>query len=281
MEKDGYILNIDDPAIRSEEVDRLRIQGRVVTGAVPLLPYGFDVSQPCAILDVACGAGEWAVEVKKRYPHMRVIAGDINPICLRYAQEQARVAGLRDGIEFFSMDIFHPFPFPDNVFDLVNARFVGGVVSRGQWDELLKEIYRVIKPGGSVRLVEGDAFTHTSGALLQIFQYIAQSVYRAGKGFNPNGYVITPMFAPLLRRSGFADIQYSATVLNYSIGTDLHDVIIQDFKAVVDLILKSGVDLRMPREQIEEMYRQMCLEIDGEDFYALWPLICVVGRKPV
>ncbi|KAG0179720.1 hypothetical protein DFQ28_005109 [Apophysomyces sp. BC1034] len=47
-------------------------------------------------------------------------------------------------------------PFDDDTFDLVQLRAFGLVFSPDQWPGILKEIYRVTRPGGCVQLMEDD-----------------------------------------------------------------------------------------------------------------------------
>lgn len=51
-------------------------------------------------------------------------------------------------------DILQPLAFPDNKFDFVYQRDVANVVPLKKWPALIKEFYRVLRPGGKVELVE-------------------------------------------------------------------------------------------------------------------------------
>ncbi|KAI4163323.1 MAG: hypothetical protein LQ342_003058 [Letrouitia transgressa] len=45
-------------------------------------------------------------------------------------------------------DINRPFTFPSNKFDVVHSRLVGGGINRTRWPNYLRDIKRVLKPGG-------------------------------------------------------------------------------------------------------------------------------------
>jgi ubiquinone/menaquinone biosynthesis C-methylase UbiE len=61
-----------------------------------------------------------------------------------------------ENVSFQQMDVTDGLPFQDNTFDFVHLRLFVLAFNETQWDETLKEIYRVTKPGGYVQLMEVD-----------------------------------------------------------------------------------------------------------------------------
>lgn len=59
-------------------------------------------------------------------------------------------------VSFQKQDILLGLPFEDNSFDLVQMRLFALAFTRSQWEEALKEAYRVTKPGGYVQLLEAQ-----------------------------------------------------------------------------------------------------------------------------
>ncbi|KAJ1552688.1 hypothetical protein HK096_010793, partial [Nowakowskiella sp. JEL0078] len=47
---------------------------------------------------------------------------------------------------------------PDNYFDFVHQRFLVAGVPKSKWDDVLKELNRITKPGGLIEIVECDEF---------------------------------------------------------------------------------------------------------------------------
>src|SRR5579875_3090685 len=73
------------------EMARLMHQNRLVTEAMGgLFPERADFSSVNAILDIACGPGEWALNVAAAHPHIQVVGGDVSPIMVQYASLEAR-----------------------------------------------------------------------------------------------------------------------------------------------------------------------------------------------
>ena len=84
------------------------------------------------VLDVASGPGGWALDLAQQYPDIQVVGVDIDEGMIQYANTMARASGL-DNALFQVMDATKPLDFPDESFDLVNARFLVGFLTREQW----------------------------------------------------------------------------------------------------------------------------------------------------
>src|SRR5712692_7787422 len=158
-EENPYIMDSES----ATEMARLMSQDRVTTMALGGLfserhddLEGFD-----RILDIGCGPGGWALDVAQRFEGKRVVGIDISRLMIQYARSQAFTQRLNN-VEFTVMNALEPLPFDDNSFDLVNARFIVGFVARNAWLLLLKECLRILRPGGLIRLTEGDLGTSTS-----------------------------------------------------------------------------------------------------------------------
>jgi ubiquinone/menaquinone biosynthesis C-methylase UbiE len=57
-------------------------------------------------------------------------------------------------VTFQKQDVLLGLPFEDNSFDFVQMRLFLLAFNRSQWQDALKEAYRVTKPGGYVQLLE-------------------------------------------------------------------------------------------------------------------------------
>lgn len=102
------------------------------------------------VLDVASGTGDLALAFAKRVgPHGKVVMSDINGQMLQRGRNRLIDAGYPT--EAVVCDAEH-LPFPDQDFNLVTVAF--GL--RNMTDKLaaLKEIHRVLKPGGKLMVLE-------------------------------------------------------------------------------------------------------------------------------
>src|SRR5690349_18746328 len=109
-----YLIDTESSA----EKARLMQQGRLLTKTMGgLLPEQRDLTRFRRVLDVACGPGEWALDLAFAYPEIEVIGIDISQQMIEVAREQARIQGI-ENIQFHEMDATKPLDFPDNYFDL-------------------------------------------------------------------------------------------------------------------------------------------------------------------
>ncbi|CAG8462881.1 4241_t:CDS:2 [Racocetra fulgida] len=64
---------------------------------------------------------------------------------------------------FQTCDILEGLPFEDNRFDYVFMRYMHSVMKKHQWPAVLKDIMRVMKPGGMIESVELNAIPYSMG----------------------------------------------------------------------------------------------------------------------
>jgi ubiquinone/menaquinone biosynthesis C-methylase UbiE len=100
------------------------------------------------VLDVATGAGHTALAFA---PHVhRCIGIDLTEAMVRVAAQLARDRGV-DNVEFVTGDAEN-LPFPDETFDVVSCRFA--VHHFPDARTAIREVARVLKPGGAFLLVD-------------------------------------------------------------------------------------------------------------------------------
>src|SRR5215472_4079356 len=143
-----YAMDPESPT----EMARLMLQDRLVTeGMHGIFPERSSLEHIQTILDVGCGPGGWALDVAHTYPDRRVFGIDISTTMITYAQAQASAQRLSN-VTFTVMNALEPLKFAEGTFDLVNARFAAGYILRAQWPTFLQGCFRVLRPGGTLRL---------------------------------------------------------------------------------------------------------------------------------
>ena len=105
---------------------------------------------PRAILDVATGTGDFALATLRLDPE-RVVGVDIAEQMLAIGREKLRRRGIQDRITFEQGDAEH-LTFGDGTFDAAIAAF--GVRNFENLNQGLREMHRVLKPGGRVVILE-------------------------------------------------------------------------------------------------------------------------------
>jgi ubiquinone/menaquinone biosynthesis C-methylase UbiE len=109
-----------------------------------------NVKKGYRVLDVAAGAGEQSITAAERVgPEGYVLATDLAPKILEFALELAKGKGINN-IEIKEMD-GENLTVPDNSFDTIISRV--GLIFFPDQQKALKEMLRVLKPGGYVAAI--------------------------------------------------------------------------------------------------------------------------------
>ena len=153
------------------------------------------------VLDLASGTGEPCLTLAERVgPDGHVTATDLVPEMLAVAEENARVRG-QTNISFQQADA-EALPFADQTFDAVTCRF--GVMFFADVERALREVYRVLEPGGRVALVawgpleDNPCFAIVEGAAAK---------YVHGPLSTRHKYGQAGQLAAALREAGFQQVQ--------------------------------------------------------------------------
>lgn len=108
-------------------------------------------ANPVLLLDIATGTGDLAFAAAGRMEHLTITGVDISEGMLSLAKEKAEKLKLSGRISFQYGDSEN-LDFASGSFDAIMVAF--GVRNFENLDQGLKEMYRVLKPGGSVFILE-------------------------------------------------------------------------------------------------------------------------------
>jgi SAM-dependent methyltransferase len=278
-----YVIDAESAAEQARLLDQNTLLTQAMGG--PLSEQGEEALRGVRdVLDIGCGPGGWVQRVARDYPHMQVMGIDLSPTMVAYAQAMTHVMRL-DNAHFCVMDATGPLAFPDASYDLVNARLVSGFLLPAHWPLLLAECHRLLRPGGIVRLTEGEwgIVTAAAPATARLFGLGLDALHRAGRSFSLDGryHAITPMLRQFLRRAGFGDLRCRGYALDHSYGTAAHRGFCENYQALFKLgqpfLLQRGL---ATQKELDTLYEQALCEMLSEEFGALLYLLTVWGRKP-
>ena len=106
---------------------------------------------PKTILDIATGTGDLAISMYKELKPTHIIGADISVGMMEVGKGKVEQAGFSDAISFEQQDCT-ALTYEDNSFDAVTAAF--GVRNFENIEQGIAEMYRVLKPGGHLMILE-------------------------------------------------------------------------------------------------------------------------------
>jgi demethylmenaquinone methyltransferase/2-methoxy-6-polyprenyl-1,4-benzoquinol methylase len=130
-----------------------------------------DPYSPQTILDIATGTGDFAIMAAEMLHPEKLIGADISEGMMQIGREKVIQKGLDNIIAFEKEDCL-ALSYPDGGFDAVTAAF--GIRNFANLDKGLKEMCRVLKPGGHLSIVE--LTTPVSFPMKQLFHVYSHTV---------------------------------------------------------------------------------------------------------
>ena len=113
------------------------------------------------VLDLAGGTGDLTAKFSRIVGSTgQVVLADINDSMLKVGRDKLRDLGVVSNVQYVQANA-QALPFADNTFDLITIAF--GLRNVTDKDEALRSMYRVLKPGGRLLILE---FSKPSNQLL-------------------------------------------------------------------------------------------------------------------
>ena len=171
--------------------------------------------QPKYLLDIATGTGDLAISMQRTLKANHIIGADISEGMMEVGRKKVAEAGLSDTISFEQQDCT-ALTYADNTFDAVTAAF--GVRNFENIEQGIAEMYRVLKPGGHLMILELSTPEHFPMKQLYriysktVIPFIGRLISKENTAYSylpasikvvPQGKVMTD----LLGRVGFREVQ--------------------------------------------------------------------------
>lgn len=120
-----------------------------------------EIAEGQRVLEIGCGTGNLAIRAKRARPSADVTGCDPDPRMLAVARRKAaRIEGIR-----FEQGYAERLPYADGEFDRVLSSMMLHHINDGAKPAAAAEIFRVLRPGGRLHLVDIGG-EKTSGGLL-------------------------------------------------------------------------------------------------------------------
>lgn len=168
------------------------------------------------VLDVATGTADLALEIIRQEKAGEVTGIDISSGMMEIGRKKVEKKGLSGRIvlsEGSALDI----PFPDGSFDAVTCAY--GVRNFSNPDKGLKEMYRVLRSGGQLAILE---FSYPSGKVTgkmydifftRLMPVVGKAIGRDKKAYvyfrdSVKGFIWGEEMAARIRAAGFVDVRF-------------------------------------------------------------------------
>ncbi len=115
------------------------------------------------VLDLATGTGDLAMMIARLHPEVTVVGSDPSEGMLSVGRDKVRAASMGSRVVLEAGDA-QALPYPDQSFDAVTMAF--GIRNVPDRPKALREIARVVKPGGRIAILE---LSEPRGGLLAPF----------------------------------------------------------------------------------------------------------------
>ena len=179
-----------------------------------------DEARPLNVLDVACGTGDFTIEIARKVPHGSTVVGvDISDGMIAVGLEKLAKLGIDAALEVADCEAL---PYEDNTFDRISVGF--GVRNFEHLELGLSEMYRVLASGGKLVILElsvpSNAFIRWCYKLyfLKILPFIGGLVSgdRSAYEYLPASVLRFPApdkFMSIMKSVGFDVVEHRALTL--------------------------------------------------------------------
>jgi ubiquinone/menaquinone biosynthesis C-methylase UbiE len=275
-----YLLG-DSQAEMVQLIETDQLFTKAMGGLLPEQPEQA-IAQLQDVLDIGCGPGGWVLEMAYANPQLQATGIDISQGMIDYATVLAHASGL-DNAHFRVRSAIEPLDFPDASFDLVNTRQIEGVIPTAKWPDLLKEMFRITRPGGIIRLTGNEWGVSNSPSYETVQAWIIQGYVNFALNHAPDArnYGITTMMGRYLRDVGCVNVQERPSFMDMSAGAEQHQDAYKMWMLAAELIepffLSTGVATKSEHEQLKH---QLALEMSQDSFRGIIYTVTAWGLKP-
>src|SRR5688500_964480 len=228
-------------------------------------------------MEVGGGGDAQAVTLASNSPHARITSIDVSEASLAEARKAVRAAGINN-VTLLRADIFD-LPFPPESFDHVFVCFV--LEHLVQPIEALTALKQVLKPGGSITVIEGDHgstyFHPDSNHARRAVECLVEMQARA----RGNALIGRALY-PLLVQAGFTQIHVSPRMVYVDSSKPqlVEGFTKKTFTAMIEGVRNPSIEARLMSaadfdKGVADLYRTA--EADGVFCYTFFKATAVRG----
>lgn len=266
------------------EAASLRFQHRLFYRELgTLFPNMIPLGGITHILDLSCGPGTWLLEVMQAYPHIAGIGVDQKLELIQNAREDAHLIGIASA-SFRTLECYEKLPYADSSFDFVHVQRSSAAITPKQWPIVLRELARVLRPGGWIHFLDFEIGPTSSSAINTFMEYIYTAQSNDGRIFSSEMRALTSaiVFPRLLAEAGYAETKYTLHAIDIgnqtgSVGRDYILSVLAEDSRIATYLARAGVASQC---EIDALIATMRKDVQHLKYCAIGMLISVVGMKP-
>ncbi|MFK7697504.1 methyltransferase domain-containing protein [Paenibacillus sp. HJGM_3] len=254
------------------EIERLKVQAMMGWEKEFRHLQWYGLQNGMSVLEIGSGPGFITEQLVNNLPQSEITALDIDSTLLDEAK--ARLDRIPSSNLRFVQSSVYDTGLPDDSFDFAIARLL--FLHLHHPAEAAREIYRVLKPGGKLVIIDLDdgifgAISPNMNLLPSVINKLAD--HQASKGGNR---YIGRSLPRLLAKSGYIDLDMDAVIQH----SDLHGM--EGFKRQFDLnrfkvFYKNGIINEEEFEQIQQASENIN---HSPEAYAMMTFVMACGKKP-
>ncbi|KAI0172708.1 S-adenosyl-L-methionine-dependent methyltransferase [Hypoxylon sp. FL1284] len=234
------------------------------------------------VLDIGTGSGIWAIDFADQYPNAEIIGTDLSP---------TQPLWVPPNVKFELDDCTRPWTWAPDTFDFVHGRYLFGAIA--DWDELFRQAYRVVKPGGYAESCEADVVmlsddgTVAPDSAIELFwnMLYREAGKKLGVTFQP---IEDNVQVTAFEKAGFEDIQ--SHTYKFPVGGWPQDKTLQECGQYVQLTMLNDVEgytlflwntvMGENAPGYQEFLAYMRKDLKNRRIHSYMKVRYVFGRKP-
>ncbi|KAH8152227.1 uncharacterized protein LAJ45_03653 [Morchella importuna] len=232
---------------------------------------------PQKILDLGTGTGIWAIDAGEKWPSAEVIGTDLSPIQPRWVPPN---------VMFQVDDAESEWTWGEEVFDIIHIRHLSGSIR--DWDGLIQQCYRALKPGGWLDLCEfpmefySDDKTLEGSEMDRWYKLVQKGTEKTDQRFTPSA------LPTIMATTGFTDLRIKLE--KQPIGTWPKDPFQKKLGAYSQMLSESGFEalgiaiftrvLGMSEEECRKIIDDCVEEVRSGKVHSYIVQHFMCGRKP-
>ncbi|MEW5737029.1 MAG: methyltransferase domain-containing protein [Thermodesulfobacteriota bacterium] len=222
------------------------------------------------VLELGCGTGAQTVHLASGSPEAEIVSADLSPDSLEIAREKAARRGLAN-VSFQQADVF-ALPFAPASFDHAFVCFV--LEHLAEQERALRCIREVLKPGGTLTVIEGDHRSWYAHPYSPFAQKAVDCLVAAQARLGGDANIGRRLY-PLLGSAGFCQVKVRPKTVYVDASRPglVEGFSKNTFIAMVEAAEKQAIDMGLSTKEewdqgIRDLYR--ATEEDGTFLYTFF-----------